>query len=988
MASGSGAPEVTVFTTNTVVTNEVEVFTITGTNNHHVVGMLWWTNTLGGVGGSFAASADAWTVSNIALAAGDNVIAVTGTNLYGDADVASVTITRLPAGSGPPDIILFTANTVVTNEISALTVAGTNNRHVVGTIVWSNALAGSGGSFAAGTTAWAIANIPLAVGQNQITVIGTNLLAVSDTGIVSVIRMPEGNLAPQITITTPAASVTYRVAALTIAGSANSNTVGMLMWSNALTQASGALPAAAAWTIPGVALAVGDNVISLSGTNIYGLHHTTSVTITRLPIGSDLPDVTIVTTNTVVSNEVTSITISGTNNIHVVGVMAWTNAVTGGAGQLAASTAWSIVSIPLAIGANEIGVYGTNMFGQTDAAAVTITRKPDGSGAPDVILFTTNATVTNEVTLITLAGSNNHHVVGALVWSNRLTRVAGAIAAARAWTIADVPIAVGANVIDVIGTNLYGWKDTASVTITRLPYGSGSPEIIILTTNMVVTNEVTTCAVVGTNQHIVGVLHWTNLLTLARGTFAAVPGWTINSIGLAEGANVILVTGTNMYGARATATVTITRLPTGSGVPDVILYTTNTVVTNEITTYTITGTNNRHVVGSMLCTNTLTQEGVTLPAMAPWVVSNLTLAIGDNLIEMRGTNLYGVMDIERVTITRLPYGSGTPAIMLWATNSVVPYETTSLTIAGSNNHHVVGAVAWTNALNAMTGAVPATRAWQINAIPLAVGTNEITVIGTNLYGDGASASVTVVRLPAGSGAPDIVLLTRATVVTNAQQFFKIEGTNNAHVVGRMAWINHLTEDSGKKLAIPEWNVVIILDEGANVFEISGTNMYGVADVETVTITRLPAEINPPLVDILMADAILPAETTALAVTGVCSDAAGWLTWDNSLTHEQGAVAATPSWSIASVALATGTNSISVTATNGYGLTALDRVTIVRAAPVSALDQFTINYDRVNSLAELRWSNVAGRVDVHVCRETMCTTNPACWSVAQTAAVAP
>lgn len=990
LPAGSGAPRVMLFTLDTIVSNEVELYTVAGTNNHHVVGTIVWTNTLSGAAGAFAAGAAAWQITGLTLVVGANEIAVRGTNMYGVADTARVTITRLPEGSGMPQITLLTPDTVVTNEISTFTVVGTNNRHVVGAIVWSNTLNGAAGWVAPSTAQWAIADVDLAVGQNVIQVIGTNLYGVSATGVVQVIRMPEGNWAPEVVITTPAAEVTYKVSSTSIAGVANEYTVGGMVWSNALTQTSGSVAAGANWVIHNVALGIGANVISVRGTNEYGLAHVAQVTITRLPVGSDPPEVVILTTNMVVTNEVASITIHGTNNLHVMGGMTWSNALNEAAGTLAATPVWSIADIPLAIGTNVISVYGTNMFGASDWASVTITRRPNGSGAPDVILYTTNHTVTHEVTLVTLAGSNNHHVVGMLVWSNRQMRVAGSVPATREWVIEGVPVQVGQNVIDVTGTNMFGWRDTASVTITRLPYGSGTPEIIIETTNSVVANEVTSYTVVGSNKHVVGVMHWTNLLTLARGTLSATPTWSINNIGLEVGDNVILVTGTNMYGVRATQTVRITRLPVGSGVPEIQIYTTNTVVTNEVTSFTISGTNNRHVVGHMLCTNVLTGASQWMPAVAPWVVSNIGLAIGTNVIHVRGTNMYGDVAQAEVAITRLPYGSGTPRLDVITTNSTVAYESVAMAIVGSNNHHVVGLVVWTNALTGGAGSIAAAPMWEIAAVSLGIGDNVITVSGTNMYGNASTKQVIIRRLPAGSGVPDIVLLTRNTVVTNAVQFFRIEGTNNPHVVGRMRWMNYLTLDSGTRAAATEWNVNIILDEGANVFEITGTNMYGASDTEQVTITRLPAGIHAPELAIITPGMTVPVEEAAVAITGTCSGADGELTWQNSASGTGGSVAATPVWVIPAVGLDYGTNVISVTATNRYGLTTGRQVTMVRAMPAAAprLEEFSIVYQRTSGTAVLTWSNISAHVDVWVSRELYYRTNAAVWQLAETNVVSP
>ena len=95
---------------------------------------------------------------------------------------------------------------------------------------------------------------------------------------------PDGGIDLSVTITNPAtASLTVSNAVITYAlqGTASSNVVGQLSWTNALTGASGTIAAAAEWTISAVALNVGDNLITVSGTNADAVVVSDSVTITR-----------------------------------------------------------------------------------------------------------------------------------------------------------------------------------------------------------------------------------------------------------------------------------------------------------------------------------------------------------------------------------------------------------------------------------------------------------------------------------------------------------------------------------------------------------------------------------------------------------------------------------------------------------------------------------------------------------------------------------
>jgi ubiquitin len=92
------------------------------------------------------------------------------------------------------------------------------------------------------------------------------------------------SLAPsQITITDPSAtpfSVAAAVASYDLAGQAL-GVVGTLQWTNTLTEGAGTFPATESWSLDDVCLAVGDNVLTVSGTNAFGEAVSDTVTIQR-----------------------------------------------------------------------------------------------------------------------------------------------------------------------------------------------------------------------------------------------------------------------------------------------------------------------------------------------------------------------------------------------------------------------------------------------------------------------------------------------------------------------------------------------------------------------------------------------------------------------------------------------------------------------------------------------------------------------------------
>ncbi len=178
---------------------------------------------------------------------------------------------------------------------------------------------------------------------------------------------------PEVIITTSADTVPFATTTYDIAGTANANTVGDLTWTNALAGVGGTIAASANWNINAISLAVGTNVIVVSGSNSVGTVDSDSVNIIRQ--AAPPPSVVITTTNQTVVNATTTINVSGTANAETVGELSWTNALNGSAGTIAATLSWTVPNIPLAVGANVITVRGSNAFSTVASGSVTITRE-------------------------------------------------------------------------------------------------------------------------------------------------------------------------------------------------------------------------------------------------------------------------------------------------------------------------------------------------------------------------------------------------------------------------------------------------------------------------------------------------------------------------------------------------------------------------------------------------------------------------------------
>jgi len=95
--------------------------------------------------------------------------------------------------------------------------------------------------------------------------------------------------------------------------------------------------------------------------------------VTAMYDQAPIVDITSPAADIDVEPDVTSITISGTNNAEVIGSMRW-NSSSGSSGSFAATSHWEISNIPISFGDNLISVYGSNLIVEL-SDSVTVTRK-------------------------------------------------------------------------------------------------------------------------------------------------------------------------------------------------------------------------------------------------------------------------------------------------------------------------------------------------------------------------------------------------------------------------------------------------------------------------------------------------------------------------------------------------------------------------------------------------------------------------------------
>lgn len=190
--------------------------------------------------------------------------------------------------------------------------------------------------------------------------------------------------APSVDITTPVSTV-YGDSVTNVTGIAGANSVGMLTWHNDRTGDIGSIPVADTWSIEALALAYGNNLVTVTVTNDVGVVASDTVTFTRT---HHPPIVHITNEVTILPFDTTTFTLAGTNSHSVVGDMWWQNlSTTDVSGVIAATLEWQIEDIPVRFDENIIVVSVTNASGRMASDAVTVTVIPEPGGVALGLVF-------------------------------------------------------------------------------------------------------------------------------------------------------------------------------------------------------------------------------------------------------------------------------------------------------------------------------------------------------------------------------------------------------------------------------------------------------------------------------------------------------------------------------------------------------------------------------------------------------------------------
>ncbi|MDD3604273.1 MAG: hypothetical protein PHD86_03690 [Kiritimatiellae bacterium] len=341
-----------------------------------------------------------------------------------------------------------TSSLSVSNEISSYMVEGSASTSMVGQISWTNSLTGASGATAAGVS-WS-QNVALNVGVNVITFSGTNNVgaAASDSVTITRASLPlDSDIIISQYVETDSGTMPKGIELWNVSGSeiAFDGTANLL---TVKYGANGNLPTVTVVSVNSGTLAAGD-VLVVGTTNMnpdvafaFQFNGNDSLEIALGGVVQDVfgdpgVDPGVAWTNNGVSSKDQNIQLK--------------EGITTGDAD-----GWTDPSLRFEFVGTGSDMTGFGVAPGVAGMSVTITNPAAAS-----------LTVSNDVATYTVQGTASSNAVGQLSWTNALTGASGTIAAATVWSIADIALNVGDNLITVSGTNAEEVAASDSVTITR-----------------------------------------------------------------------------------------------------------------------------------------------------------------------------------------------------------------------------------------------------------------------------------------------------------------------------------------------------------------------------------------------------------------------------------------------------------------------------------------------------------------------------------------
>ncbi len=602
--------------------------------------------------------------------------------------------------------------------------------------------------------------------------------------------------APTVTITSPTSSGVYTsaVGSLNLGGSASDSAsgIGAVTWNNAATGSNGTATGTTSWTISAINLSMGENTINVVAND--GASNTGTGTI-KVTYSGNVPTVT---TSAATNVTATTATLNGTVNANGLSTSAWfqyglSSGTYTGTTTTQAVSGSSTTSVGIAVSGLTAGkgyyyrIAASSSAGTSYGSELSFST-PDSSAPTGSFTINSGATYTGTTTVtLNLSATDDVMVSGYYVSQNSTTPSSSA----GGWVAVSATTTYTGNISYTLSSGdgnktVYVWYKDFAGNVS----GASSGSITLDTTAPTVTiTSPTSDATYSTSSSSISLggsasdatsgvktVTWSNNKG-GSGTASGTASWTISTISLSAGDNVITVTATDNAGNATTDAITVTYAiptPTPQASPSPALQPTPTptpstsdtaapsgsITINSGASYTnatavtlsLTATDNVGVTGYYL-SQTASTPSASASGWTP-VSSTTSYSGGVSYILNSGDGGKTVYvwykdvagNVSGAASDDITLDTAAPAVTITSPTSGDTYTTTSNTISlggsASDATSGVNTVTWSSNKGG-SGTANGTASWTISTISLSAGDNVITVKATDNAGNTATDAITV-----------------------------------------------------------------------------------------------------------------------------------------------------------------------------------------------------------------------------------------------------
>jgi len=347
----------------------------------------------------------------------------------------------------------------------------------------------------------------------------------------------------------------------------------------------------------------------------------------------------------------------------------------GGSGTATGTSNWSIPVVGLQVGNNVITVTARDAAGNAGTDVLTVTYTVPDTTVPVVTITgpTTGSSYSTSSSTMTISGTGSDNVgVTAVTWSTDRGS-SGTASGTTNWTASSVALQGGANVVTVTARDAAGNLGRATLTVTYTPPDTSAPTISILGPTSASSYNTTSSVVTlgGTSSDNMGVTAVTWASNRGGSGFSSgTTNWSVPSVSLQGGSNVITMTAQDAAGNKGTAVLTVNYTVPDTTLPVVTITgptSADTYATNS-PSFSIGGTASDNVgVTQVTWQNSLGGSG-TATGTTTWSAA-MTLQLGTNVITVTARDAAGnpATDVLSVTYSAPPPSPApapTPSISL------------------------------------------------------------------------------------------------------------------------------------------------------------------------------------------------------------------------------------------------------------------------------------------------------------------------------------